>query len=172
MDAVDRHFTFEEISTLFAQVEAVLNSRPLCPLSSNPNDLLPLSPGHFIIGRPLTALPTSKLEDVRESQLRRYERLERTHQHFWKRWQREYLSELQQRTKWKADKSRLDIGDMVLLADDHAPPLAWKLGRVTRLISGPDGISRVADVLTNRGIVRRSLVRLCRLPTAEELKNY
>ena len=64
----ESHLMFEEISTLFTQVEAILNSRLLCPLSSSPNDLLSLSPGHFIIGRPLIALPTPSLEDTKESQ--------------------------------------------------------------------------------------------------------
>lgn len=164
------HLTFEEISTLFAQVEAILNSRPLCPLSSSPNDLLPLSPGHFILGRPLTALPTPDLNDCKDHLLKRYERLERIRQHFWKRWQKEYLSELQQRTKWRTDKSRLNVGDLVLLAEDNSPPLQWRLGRVLRLICGPDQTPRIADVHTTRGCVRRSLVRLCPLPTAEELQ--
>ncbi|XP_026744706.1 uncharacterized protein LOC113506045 [Trichoplusia ni] len=163
------HLTFEELSTLFAQVEAILNSRPLCPLSSSPNDLLSLFPGHFIISRPLIALPTPNLEDVKEGQLRRYMRLEKLRQHFWRRWQKEYLSELQQRTKWRTNTSKLDVGDMVLLADDNAPPLTWKLGRVLRLIPGPDGISRVADVLTTKGCVRRAFVRLCKLPSAEDI---
>ncbi|KAJ8703698.1 hypothetical protein PYW08_016865 [Mythimna loreyi] len=127
--------------------------------------------GHFIIGRPLTALPTSNLAEVKESQIRRYERLERIRSQFWKRRQKEYLSELQQRTKWRQNAASLDVGDMVLLADDNAPPLAWKLGRVLRLITGPDGIARVADVLTTKGSVRRSLVRLCKLPTNEELND-
>lgn len=164
------HLTFEEISTLFTQAEAILNSRPICPLSSSPNDLLSLTPGHFIIGRPLTALPTRDFTDAKENQLRRYERLEKMRRHFWQRWQKEYLSEMQQRTKWRTNSAKLNVGDMVLLAEDNAPPLAWRLGRVIRLITGPDGISRVADIHTNRGCVRRSLVRLCKLPTAEELQ--
>lgn len=41
------HLTCEVLSTLFAQVKAILNSRPLCPISSSPNDLHFLTPGHF-----------------------------------------------------------------------------------------------------------------------------
>lgn len=164
------YLTYEEISTLFAQVEAILNSRPLCPLSSCPNDLLSLSPGHFIIGRPLTALPSPTLEHYRENQLNRYERIEKIRQHFWKRWQKEYISELQQRTKWKSNAAQLSVGDMVLLAEDFTPPLCWRLGRVVRLFPGPDGVSRVADVNTSKGCVRRPFIRLCPLPTVEELK--
>ncbi|XP_049886290.1 uncharacterized protein LOC126380734 [Pectinophora gossypiella] len=164
------HLTFEEISTLFAQVEAILNSRPLCPLSSCPNDFLSLSPGHFLIGRPLTALPSPSFEDCNESRLQRYNRLQMIRHHFWQRWQREYLSELQQRFKWKANMDKLIVGDLVLLQEDNLPPLSWRLGRVLRLFPGPDGVSRVADVNTIKGCVRRPLVRLCPLPTTEELR--
>lgn len=152
-------------------MEAILNSRPLCPLSSSPNDLLSLSPGHFIIGRPLTALPPPALADCHDNQRKRYEHLETIRQHFWRRWQKEYISELQQRTKWKSNTAQLNIGDMVLISEDNTPPLCWRLGRVLRLIPGPDGISRVADIQTMKGCVRRSLTRLCPLPNAEELQD-
>ena len=49
--------TFEEFSTLLTQVEACLNSQPLIALSSEPNDPSYLSPGHFLIGAPLTSVP-------------------------------------------------------------------------------------------------------------------
>lgn len=163
------HLTFEEITTLFTQVEAILNSRPLYPMSSSPDDLLSLTPGHFLIGRPLTAMPTPSLESSNESSLQRYARVEKIRQHFWQRWQKEYIAELQQRTKWRTNTARLNIGDLVLLQEDHVPPLCWRLGRVARLFPGPDGISRVADISTTRGNVRRPLVRLCPLPTTEDV---
>ncbi|XP_049886991.1 uncharacterized protein LOC126381569 [Pectinophora gossypiella] len=165
------HLTFEEITTLFAQVEAILNSRPLCPLSTSPDDLLSLSPGHFLVGRPLAALPSPALEDVKENGLKRYARLEQIRQIFWQRWQKEYISELQQRTKWKTNTTKLNVGDLVLLQEDHVPPLSWRLGRVARLFPGPDGISRVADIKITRGCVRRPLVRLCPLPAAEDFNS-
>lgn len=165
------HLTFEELSTLFAQVEAILNSRPLCPLSSCPHDFLFLSPGHFIIGRPLNALPAPDLKDHKETALNRFSRLEQIRQHFWLRWQKEYISELQLRTKWRTNKSNLNVGDLVLLHEDFVPPLSWRLGRVMRLFPGSDGVSRVADINTTRGCIRRPLVRLCPLPTAEDLKS-
>ncbi|XP_045455071.1 uncharacterized protein LOC123664596 [Melitaea cinxia] len=168
------HLTFEEILTLFAQVEAILNSRPLCPLSTSPDDFLFLSPGHFLIGRPLNALPARALENEKEPQLKRYARLEQIKQHFWLRWQKEYICELQIRTKWKTNKAKLKVGDLVLISEDSLPPLCWSTGRVTRLLyPGPDGIPRVADVQTTVGCYRRPLVRLCPLLDDEdtELKN-
>ena len=50
-------FTFEEMSTLLAQIEAVLNSPPLMPISSDDTHLSVLTLGHFLIGQPITALP-------------------------------------------------------------------------------------------------------------------
>ncbi|XP_043661486.1 uncharacterized protein LOC122625468 [Drosophila teissieri] len=49
-----RKYTFEELSTLLARIEACLNSRPLAPMSEDSAELLVLTPGHFLVGRPLS----------------------------------------------------------------------------------------------------------------------
>lgn len=46
--------TLEEMSTLLTQNEAILNSRPYVPTSSDVEDLDALTPGHFLIGTQMT----------------------------------------------------------------------------------------------------------------------
>jgi hypothetical protein len=107
--------TYEELNTVLVQIEAVLNSRPLTPMSSHPEDLLPLSPGHFLIGRPLTSLPVQDLRDRSFDHLNRYQRIEQLRQHFWTRWSKEYVSELQVRTKWRTHYEALKLDALVLI---------------------------------------------------------
>ncbi|XP_031639736.1 uncharacterized protein LOC116351735, partial [Contarinia nasturtii] len=40
--------TYEELCTLLYQVEACANSRPICAMSTDPNDTECLTPGHFL----------------------------------------------------------------------------------------------------------------------------
>lgn len=50
-------FTFEQFSTVLTRIEGVLNSRPISAFSEDPADITALTPGHFIKGSPLIALP-------------------------------------------------------------------------------------------------------------------
>ena len=49
--------TFEEFTTVITQVESVINSRPLVPMPNYDDGIEPLTPGHFLIGKPLESLP-------------------------------------------------------------------------------------------------------------------
>ncbi|GFX16906.1 integrase catalytic domain-containing protein [Trichonephila clavipes] len=87
--------TYEEFETFLTQIEACLNSRPLTPISNDPNDLSALTPGHFIIGRPLTSIPEPNYIDSNNSYLTRWQQIQKLVQKFWKRWHKEYLTRLQ-----------------------------------------------------------------------------
>ncbi|CAG9099194.1 unnamed protein product [Plutella xylostella] len=161
----DARLTFEEFSTVLAQIEAVLNSRPL---SADPNDLSPLMPGHFLIGRPLTAPPAEDLTAAVTNRLNRYDRVEQLRQHFWRRWSKEFVSELQTRTKWKINHDTLTMNSLVLIKEDNLPPLRWRLGRIVQLFPGTDGVARVADIRTATGVVRRAFSKIWPLPLQPE----
>ncbi|KAA5655205.1 transposase family protein [Pseudomonas aeruginosa] len=156
--------TFEELTTVFCRIEAVLNSRPLCPLSSDPHDLESLTPGHFLIGQPLNALPEYPLSDIKPGRLRRYQMLQQMSQDFWKRWSLEYLHLLQQRFKWTDRTSPPHVGDLVLVKDANLPPLRWRRGRIVNLFPGKDGTPRSAEVLVGDSVLKRAVTTLSRLP--------
>jgi len=162
---------FEELYTVFTMIEACLNSRPLCPISDDPSDLSSLTPGHFLIGQSLINIPEPEVQEIAPNRLSRYEYLIQLKQHFWTRWSREYLTQLQQRVKWnKRNSNIVSPGTLVLLKDDNLPPLQWRMGRVVELHPGKDNLVRVVSIKTSNGIIKRSLAKICILPI-EEGKN-
>ncbi|XP_055904404.1 uncharacterized protein LOC129940170 [Eupeodes corollae] len=156
--------TFEELSTALVEIEAVMNSRPITPMSSDPSDLEALTPGHFLIGSSLRSIPEPIIEVEDISYLQRWRRIQAVKSHFWRRWTSEYLTELQSRSKWTKDQPNLNIGEMVVVHEDNTPPQQWLLGRVIKVIPGKDGCVRVADVRTTKGIIRRPIRKLALLP--------
>lgn len=158
--------TFEEMLTVLNKVEAVLNSRPLCALSSDPTEVDVLTPGHFITGGPLVSLPEIPLTDTYLPPKERWQLLQKMTQSFWKIWQRDYLHTLQQRCKWFKDQVNVQVGDIVTIVEQNLPPLEWRFGRVVELHPGSDGVVRVVTLRTAKGLLRRPVVKICPLPTS------
>lgn len=156
--------TFEELTTVLAKIEACLNSRPICPMSSDPGDLDVLTPGHFLVGEPLTIIPQNDLLQHNCSTLTRWQLTHQMVQRFWKRWSSEYLHTLQQRNKWQTTKENVKINDMVLVIEDNLPPAKWSIGRVIDVHPGNDGNVRVVSVRTKGSTFKRSVVKVAKLP--------
>jgi transposase InsO family protein len=156
--------TFEELVTLITQIEACLNSRPLVPLSNDPNDPLPLTPGHFLIGSSLTSLPEPDLSSTRVGLLSRWQQLQHRMQQFWRVWSNDYLTHLQQRAKWSSTKANLEPGMVVILKEDNTPPMTWKLAVISEVHPGSDGLVRVVTVRNSQGTFKRPISKLCLLP--------
>ena len=145
----DVKLTYEELTTVLTQIEACLNSRPLVPLANDDNGIEALTPGHFIIGRPLKALPdTSFAYNGSLSLLKRWQLCQSLLRHFWKRWSTEHIAHIGRFTKWKYPSRNLCVGDLVILREDSPISTKWPLARVMEVHPGKDNLVRVATIKT------------------------
>ena len=142
--------TFEEFTTVLTQIEACLNSQPLGPLPCDGDIIEPLAPGHFLIGRPLEALPDPSTSYRSISLLKRWQLCQHLVRHFWKRWTAEYIDIIRRFVKWHHPSRNLQAGDVVILHEDNLIPTRWPLGRIVKTYTGKDGIVRVVDVKTTQ----------------------
>ena len=152
--------SYDELLTLVIEVEGTLNVRPLTYIYEEGDPEEPLTPAHLMYGRRLTRLPPyPSVEDVEEVSSkglnRRMKYLSLKLDHFWKRWKREYLSELREHHKRNVTKGGaiVEIGDMVSVTVEGVSRGKWRLGKVEELITGKDGEIRGAKVkvLTKKG---------------------
>ncbi|XP_058817006.1 uncharacterized protein LOC131680301 [Topomyia yanbarensis] len=156
--------TFEAMCTVLTQIEAIMNSRPLLPLSEDPNDLAALTPAHFLVGSSLHALPDPDLMNVPANRLDHYQQLQVHVQQFWSHWKKEYLQELLKDTRgWKRN-NEIVPGKMVILVDEMQPPIRWPLARIEAVLPGKDHLARVVLLRTARGIITRPIAKICLLP--------
>ncbi len=152
-----------QLQTLAARIEACLNSRPLIPLTDDPEDKYALTPGDFPLGAPLIAVPEPTVAEIPVNQLKHWQWLRRIHQQFWHRWSEEYLATLQTRSKWRRRTENIHVGDIVLVRHENLPPTHWRLGRITEVHPGRDGLVRNATLVTSYGVCTRAVQKLCLL---------
>jgi len=144
-----------------------LNSRTHIALRKEPNDPSYLTPGHFLIGAPLTSLPEPDFTNTTMNTLSRWQRVQRFNQQLWKRWSADYLNSLQQRTKWCSQQPDLQPGMLVLLREDNLPAMSWRLAIISEKFPDLDGHMRVVRVKTSSGQFKLSIHKLVVLPVGE-----
>ena len=151
--------TFEELSTILAKIESCLNSRPLIPLTDNVEEIEVLTPGHFLIGRPLLSFPDISHRIEHRPLNNRWVLAQKMIRDFWVKWKNSYLSSLTSRSKWKNKTENFKLGDIVTVKEETSP-LSWSLGRIVKLYPGNDNMVRVVDLKTKSGISKRSVNNL------------
>ena len=162
--ASDKRFTYAQFSTFCREVEAILNSRPLTPMSDDINDLQALTAGHFLTGRSMNSLPERDYRDVPTNRLKAWEQISKLKQQFWSRWHREYLNTLMVRHKQRKDGPEIKTGMLALIKEDDIPSMQWSLGRIIKLIPGTDSRVRTVILATEKGPKTRPVTRLAILP--------
>ncbi|XP_063911926.1 uncharacterized protein LOC135128776 [Zophobas morio] len=142
-----------EMSTLLIRIEACSNSRRLTPLSSDPNDLSILTPGHFLIGEPLTSFPEYDVTEVPINKLS----IGGKNSHA-------FLATLESRVpnancKWQKQQehySRKCTTSHMENRTDHG------------FYPGDDGVVRVVTIKTVHGLTKRALRKVCVLPIVRD----
>ena len=136
----------ESLRTLMTEVQGILNSRPLTPVSSDPRDLEPITPNHLLLLRSNPNLPPGVFSKEDIYSRRRWRQVQYLSDIFWKRWLKEYLPALHERSKWLKPRRSLAIGDLVLIVDENVHRGKWTLGRVEEVFLGKRRICRISKI--------------------------
>lgn len=141
------HLTHEVLCTLMAEVTGIMNSRPLVPVSTDPDSPFILSPSMILTQKAAVSPP---LGDFTEKDLytKQWRQVQALANQFWARWSREYLPTLQKRQKWTESKRNLQEGDVVLMNDNQAARNNWPMARITATFPGKDERVRKVEVKT------------------------
>ncbi|XP_026042220.1 uncharacterized protein LOC113033090 [Astatotilapia calliptera] len=144
------NLTHEVLTTLMAEVVAIINARPLIPVSTDPSDPVLLTPATLLtqkMGTPSAPPEDSNVKDMCKQQWRQVQHLAQT---FWSKWRRQYLSSLQPRRKWQDSHPNLEPGSIVLLRDQQLKRNEWPLGVITQVFPSQDNNVRTAEVKVSR----------------------
>lgn len=156
----------EGLQTLFCEIEATLNDRPITKVSEDPNEAL--TPNHILLLKGKPILPPGLFEKSDLYIKRRWRQVQYIAELFWKRWTSEYLLVMQERQKWTRQRRSFSPGDIVIIADATAPRGSWMMGRVLSTIADSKGLVRSVKVQTKTSVLDRPITKLCLLREANE----
>ncbi|XP_046846776.1 uncharacterized protein LOC124440422 [Xenia sp. Carnegie-2017] len=134
---------FDELAEVVLDVEICMNNRPLSYVEDDV-ELPVLTPSSFVLQQ-TNVIPEVESRHIKDGELwKRAMYLYKIKTQFWNRWQREYLTSLRQSNlvNKSATESHPKEGDIVLIKGDNKNRNMWKIGKVTMLIRGRDGVMR------------------------------
>ncbi|XP_066910906.1 uncharacterized protein [Clytia hemisphaerica] len=149
---------FNELLTVLMEIEVMINNRPLTYVYPEMEEAL--TPNHLIFGRRINTV-AEKLGEQTAQVEKRVQYLETLLEHFWNRWNKEYLTELREHWKQKRMKRQpiTKVNDIVLIMDDKLARSKWRVGIIEKLIPSNDGQIRAATVRTVTETGRISYLR-------------
>ena len=166
-----QRLTFEELTTVACQVEAFLNSRPLGVVATHIDDGdIFLTPGHWLVGRPLMAFPELKVTS-NPTPAQRWAYCQKITQKLWRRWSTEYLQHRQRAVKWTKPSVNLKPGDLVMMTDGNVFQAQWTMAKVIKIYPGQDGMVRAVDVQVETATIPKTYASKTELAQQMEVKS-
>ena len=166
----------DQISTILKEIEAQINSRPICSVSDEASEQKYLTPASFLIGRNLMNMPLKpRPQGKPKSDQRVLNKLLRQQNSYldliWRTWKEEYLRGLGTINDKVNHTDSVKEGEVVLVGSFNLPKTVWEVGVIQKLTQGRDGRYRTASIKTSRGLISRSVQHLSRLE-ADCLDDY
>ncbi|XP_058826816.1 uncharacterized protein LOC131686839 [Topomyia yanbarensis] len=152
--------TDELLRNMLAEIEMIINSRPLTELPLEEEISEPLTPNHLLLGSSNGSKPPITFDDSGAALNRTWKMSQVYANEFWKRWVAEYLPTLTRRAKWFQPVKPIAVGDIVVIVDNDFPRNCWPKGRVIDVSMSKDGQVRRATVQTSTGVFERPAVKL------------
>lgn len=128
----------DNLTTLFCEIEAILNSKPIGEIRDNLHEKLPLTPNDLILLNSGITFPPGIFHSNETYSSRRWRQIQYLTQVFWKRFKTEYLTTLNDRQKWQDKQRSLQKGDLVLVVDVLVPRNCWPLAIVDEILPNTD----------------------------------
>ena len=150
--------TFKELEDVLIDIEISMNNRPLT-YQGEEFDSQPLTPNMLIFGGNINTPEIDlEVEDERLAYIKREKYRQKCKDQMWNHWTSEYVRALRERhTQKKRENSTVKGGDVVIIKGDEKNRGFWKLGIVTSLIKGKDGIVRGVKLRAGKSIMERPL---------------
>ncbi|XP_061185011.1 uncharacterized protein LOC133193026 [Saccostrea echinata] len=159
LDAKYTKLTHEVLCTFMAETTAIVNARPLVPVSTDPETPCILSQAVLLTQKITDSTEDFKHLSVREIYTSQWKFVQCLAETFWRRWKSEYLQSLQVRRKWKHTVKNIRVGDIILLKDNEAQRNHWPTGLVERVFPSDDGLVRKLEVRIMKDGQLRTYVR-------------
>ena len=152
----------ETLLTLMAEVEKIINDRPITEMSNSSEDPEPLTPSKLLLLKDNSSVPYDivEKEDVYNKRWRAAQCMANA---FWKRWIREYLPSLQYRQKWTKPYRNFAVGDLVLIIDDRVSRGNWPMAIIEEVYPDKHGVVRQVKLKTSTNNLKRDVRKLCLL---------
>ena len=120
--------TTDVFATIVSEAERLVNSRPLTHVRSNHEDDNPLTPNHFLLGRPFCNVPGAICNETLTLKSSAWTEVKQRLQQIWKRLLTEYVPSLNKRQKWTSREAALEVDDVVWLLEEFTPRGIWPRG--------------------------------------------
>lgn len=151
----------ETLLTVMAEVEKILNDRPLTFVSDDPDDPRPLTPATLLLLKPNSSIPETVCVPADGYCKKIWRQAQYLSDLFWRRWINEYLPTLQLRQKWTECNRNFCVNDIVLVIDEKTVRGQWPLGRIIEVYPDEYGYVRSVKVKTTVSCYVRPVTKLC-----------